>query len=79
MRIEYEVKRGKETGMVLSPHKYKDGKYVVSKTKNREDYVRVSTVGEVLEHVQQGYSVQMGGKGRAPSLISAKKLTLVEG
>ena len=79
MRIEYEVKRGKEAGMVLSPHKYKDGRYVVCKSNKREDYVRVDTLEEVLEHIKQGYRVQMGGKGRAPSLISADRLTVLDG
>lgn len=60
-KIEYRVKRGKNKGIVLTPHWYDGGYYQAHKTNSRNDPVgkRAKTDEELLELVQQGYHVRM--------------------
>jgi hypothetical protein len=71
-------KRGVAAGTLLTPHKHADGCYVASKTRFESDYVRVSSVEELLPLVQRGYGVRMSNPDvkvhRAPSLIAPKSI-----
>lgn len=59
IKIEYSVKRGKKAGAILTPHRYANGKYVVSKTRFKPDYVYVDCYSEILTYLQKGYKVRM--------------------
>lgn len=69
------VKRGKEFGVVLLPHQYADGSYVASQSRYERDYIRVTTIDELIELWKQGYKVRMSAPNseyhRSPSLIAA--------
>ena len=72
MKIRATVMRGKNTGILLMPHIYKDGMYVVSKTRFECDYIRVPSLDAVATHIADGYSVRMSNPEEgvvAPSLI----------
>jgi hypothetical protein len=70
------VTRGPDVGTVLFPHKHEDGKYVVSKTRFKRDYKRISEK-EILAHLENGHSLRMSNpnEGVSPtSLISPKSI-----
>lgn len=60
-----------EQGRVKTPHRYPDGKFVVSPTKHERDYERVETLQEVNEAVAAGKGVRVseGGSGPRPSFV----------
>ncbi len=66
------VKRGQKAGTLLTPHRYKDGCYVVSMTRFEEDQIRVGTIEEVISFIQKGYKLRMSDPIHpvGPSLIS---------
>lgn len=77
-KIEYRVKRGKCIGKVLTPHKYVDGTYVVSKTRFKRDYVHVRSLREVVEHLDRGFKVRVSDailRG-TPSLVVRDSLNI---
>lgn len=45
--MEYIVSRGKEEGIVLTPHKHEDGKYVASMSRFEKDYIYVDSLREL--------------------------------
>ena len=49
MKLQCRVSRGKNQGRILTPHKFKDGFYVVSKTRYKSDHITVSSIKEVYE------------------------------
>lgn len=73
MKITYTVKRGKNTGIVLTPHRYEDGMFVAHKTNSRNDPEgrRVHTEVELVELIQRGYHVRMSNTAarHAPSTV----------
>ena len=77
-KIFAEVKRGKAVGTELTPHVHKDGCFVVSKTRFEKDYVRVSDEAELINWVNDGYSVRMSNpempSTKSPSLISPSSI-----
>lgn len=84
IKIEYSVKRGKKAGAVLTPHRYANGKYVVSKTRFKPDYVYVDCYSEILTYLQKGYKVRMSdadvnGGGADARLITKESLHIVQG
>jgi hypothetical protein len=56
---------------IKTPHKFRDGKYVVSDTKYEKDYKRVGTLEEVDKAVSEGKGVRVseGGNGSRPSFV----------
>jgi hypothetical protein len=76
--LSYTVTRGKEKGVILTPHLHDDGTYVASMTKFEKDYVRVKTLAELCDLLKRGYRIRMSNqaseKHRGPSLISAESL-----
>lgn len=73
MKITYTVKHGKNVGVVLTPHRYEDGKYLAHKTNSRNDPEgrRVRTEAELVELITKGYHVRMSNmtSGHAPSTV----------
>lgn len=73
-KLDYIVNRGDEVSVVLTPHKYGDGKYVASMTRFEKDYVKVETLGELRTLAKHGFRIRMSNaksaKHRAPSLIA---------
>jgi len=73
-KFEYVVNRGDEVRVVLTPHRYGDGKYVASMSRFEKDYVRVETLRELRILAEHGFRIRMSNgnstKHRAPSLIA---------
>jgi len=73
MKITYTVKRGKNTGVVLTPHRYEDGMFLAHKTNSRNDPEgrRVRTEPELVDLIRLGYHVRMSniGAAHAPSTV----------
>lgn len=62
--------RGEDAGMRMTPHLHKDGCYVVSPTKFKQDYIRVRAEEPLEEYLGRGLSLRMSAEGRSPSLVS---------
>lgn len=60
-KLRYVVSRGKNEGMVLSPHRYKDGFFRAHKTNSRNDLLgkKVRTEAELVELVRLGFYIRM--------------------
>lgn len=80
--LTYVVDRGKERGMVLTPHKFEDGKYVASLTRFKRDYVKVDKVEELIPLMRKGYGIRMsnqdGDNHRSPSLIRPQGIKIAK-
>jgi hypothetical protein len=72
-KLRYVVIRGKNIGIVLSPHRYKSGLFRAHKTSSRNDpkSKSVSTELELIELVRLGYKVRMSNVelDHAPSTV----------
>lgn len=76
-RITAIVSRGNHTGIVLTPHKYAEGHFIVGKGGNTIDCTKkVSNADELESWVQRGYSIRMSAPGVAPSLYSPQNLKI---
>jgi hypothetical protein len=77
LAITYLVQRGKEAGVFLVPHRYRDGKFIVSECRRGPHY-RVGTTEELLSHIVSGHSIRMSNPGtrshRTPRLIRSASL-----
>lgn len=73
MKITYTVKRGKNAGIVLTPHRFEDGMYRAHKTNSRNDPegCRVRTEVELVDLIAKGYHVRMSNvaASHAPSTV----------
>lgn len=79
MQITAKVQRGKYVGTILRPHRHTDGTYVISKTRLEKDYIRVSTLEEVVEGIKRGLKVRMSNPDAgvtAASLISPENIII---
>lgn len=76
--ISASVRRGGSKGTLLYPHRFKDGAYVVSKTRFKRDYVRLTNKSEIIQYLERGFSLRMSSsnsnKHKAPSLIRASNI-----
>ena len=79
MKLQCRVSRGKNQGKILTPHKFKDGLYVVSKTRFKIDHINVSSIREVYEYLKKGYRVRMGNAEHkiSPSLIMFDSIEVI--
>ena len=71
------VARGPKAGMLLYPHKHRDGGYVVSMTRLEKDYIHVTDLAELLGWLEKGYRLRMSNKDggvASPSLIEPGKI-----
>ena len=73
-RIKYIPSRGKYQNCVFTPVLSRDGHYIVSKTRFKEDYAFVSTLDEIISYVKQGYGIRMNYQGSPASLVMPKSL-----
>jgi hypothetical protein len=53
------VTRGAEIGVVLRPHKGKDGRYVVSMSRFAKDQIRVDRYQDLYGWLSKGYKIRM--------------------
>src|SRR4029077_3040600 len=53
LAITYVVQKGKEAGVMLVPHRYRDGKYLASKCRQGPHF-RVESTEELLGHMVNG-------------------------
>lgn len=78
MLLKYEVRWGDEIGVVLSPHKHRDGKYIASKTKTGP-HQRVGSIEELKSYLERGWSIRMSNSDsknhRSPSLVTPRSIT----
>lgn len=76
-KLTYTVTRGNAAGTVLTPHVHADGQFVVSKTRFKEDYIRINQESELPEWLAKGYSIRMSdpdSPNYPPSLVSPKSI-----
>lgn len=78
MNVTAVVKRGKNSGKLLFPHKYADGSYVVSETRFEKDYKRVYTIAEAVEWLRRGHRLRMSNPTEKipPSLIQSSAISV---
>ncbi|PTR15720.1 hypothetical protein C8R31_103313 [Nitrosospira sp. Nsp2] len=81
-KLLYFVKRGKNAGIVLTPHLYEDGFFRAYKTNSRNDPngkegTRVTNESDLISLVRSGYHVRMSNpmKGHAPSTVKPEIIT----
>jgi hypothetical protein len=71
------VARGPKTGVLLYPHKHRDGNYVVSMTRFEKDYIKVAKSAELVDWLEKGYGLRMSNKDAgvaSPSLVEPRKI-----
>lgn len=71
------VRNGDKRGSLLFPHRYRDGSYVVSKTRFEKDYIKVTDEADLLLWLEKGYSLRMSNAAngvKQPSLIEPRKI-----
>lgn len=71
------VARGPKSGVLLYPHKHRDGTYVVSMTRFEKDYIKVVNSADLLGWLEKGYRLRMSNKDAgvaSPSLIEPGKI-----
>ncbi len=72
--IKYVSKSGNYVGLVFTPHKTKEGKYIVFPDRFVKNYLYVDTVEEIIEAVKNGLGLRMSVNHGPASLVSAKTL-----
>jgi hypothetical protein len=67
----YEVERGFDTGLVLEPHRYRNGKSFYFRASDAKDgpHYQVTREEDLIPHLKQGRAIRMSCKHRPPSLI----------
>ena len=77
LAITYLVQKGKEAGVLLVPHRYRDGKFLASKCKQGPHF-RVDSTEELLTYMVSGHSIRMSNPEtrhhRAPRLIRPQSI-----
>ena len=72
LAITYVVQKGKEAGVMLVPHRYRNGTYLASKCK-RGPHFRVGSTEELITHMVNGHYIRMSNPEtrhhRTPRLI----------
>lgn len=77
LQITVVVSRGKNKGTLLTPHRYQEGFYVISKGGNTLAFRKqVWNIDDLPTWVSQGYGVRMSGPGVAPSIYMPKSLVV---
>lgn len=77
MLITAKISRGASKGETLLPYRNKQGQYIVSPTRFERDQIYVSTLAEVVAHLEQGLKLRMAPiSGGAPSLISPAAISI---
>jgi hypothetical protein len=73
--LYFDVRRGENTGIRLTPHKFKDKTFHVAKKKG-DQYVHLETEEQVVQYLRSGYSLRMSNRkeNHAPSLIAPESI-----
>lgn len=79
----YNVKqRGKFKGYIQTPHRNKEGNFVVSLSRYKKDYIFVQNEAELRSWVEAGYSVRMSNINfegtKAPNLIRPESIQFAD-
>jgi hypothetical protein len=69
------VRRGRNTGMRLLPHRFEDDRYHVSLTRQGPD-IPLANPHDIPDYLANGYSLRMstGEQSHKPTLISPKSI-----
>jgi hypothetical protein len=78
LRITYLPKRGELAGSTFTPHRYSDGQYVVSKTRFKDDQVRLERIEGIPAYLDRGYKLRMSDPvmRTTPSLIGKDSIDI---
>lgn len=76
IEITSTVKRGKNFGTLLKPHRYQDGHYIVAKGGNTSSFAQKVKYEELVAYIMRGYNVRMSGQGVAASLYGPESLNV---
>lgn len=71
------VARGPKSRIILYPHRYSDGRYVVSMTRFKTDYIYVDDPAQLLGWLENGYRLRMSNKKlgiASPRLVKPEKV-----
>lgn len=77
INIHAFVTSGPDLGSILYPHRYLDGRYVVSMTRYEKDYIRVDDATQLLGWLEKGYRLRMSNPEigiTSPRLIEPEKV-----
>ena len=77
MKLHAFVSRGLNQGKLLYPHLHEDGRFVVSLTRFKDDYIYLKSGGDILGYLERGYSLRMSNPAEgitAPSLVSPSSI-----
>lgn len=78
MKITAIVKRGKNKGVELKPHRYQGGYFLVSKGGNKTEFAhQVANEDELESWVKRGYSLRLSSPGISPSIYGPESITFV--
>ncbi len=76
MKITAIVKRGKNKGVELKPHRYQGGYFLVSKGGNKTEFAhQVTNEDELKSWIKRGYGLRMSALGVSPSIYGPYSLT----
>ena len=77
LAITYIVQKGKEAGVLLAPHRFRDGSFLASE-RRQGPHFRVHTTEELVTHMVSGHSIHMSNhesrSHRAPRLIRPESI-----
>ena len=77
LAITYIVQKGKEAGVLLVPHRFRDGSFLASE-RRQGPHFRVHTTEELVSHMVSGHSIHMSNpesrSHRAPRLIRPESI-----
>lgn len=76
MELVYRPKSGNFSGLPHKPYQNKDGLFVVSKNRFKENYIHVKTIEEVYEYLKKGLKVRMRYEKNPASLIAMESLEI---
>ena len=77
LQITAVVSRGKKKGTLLTPHRYQEGFYTISKGGNKLVFRKqVWNLDDLPTWIAQGYGVRMSGSDVAPSIYMPKSLVV---
>jgi hypothetical protein len=79
-KITAKVSRGPETGVILEPHRYANGKYVVSRSRFAKDQVFVDYQQTPVCVRTEGMSLRMSNPvtQKNPTLKAPNEITIEE-
>lgn len=72
MSFYYDVRRGDDVGVRLTPHRYRDDRYRVRKNASAQ-WIPIEE-NQIEAYLAKGYMLRMSAKGHSPSGISAHSI-----